>query len=164
MGKPAFDWLSRGLMEALLEFLLRAKNSQWTLRVAVYQFTNETVLKALKSAKDRGVDVSILYDGRDEKVSAFNKAAVLNAGIDSLCRQRTANPSAITHNKFIVLLKGSQPQAVWTGSTNITDGGIFGHSNVGHVVNDMGIASSYSPSGQRFLSTASGIRGAPHHR
>ncbi|CAG9933958.1 phospholipase D-like domain-containing protein [Candidatus Nitrotoga arctica] len=143
VGKPAFDWLSRGLMEALLEFLLRAKNSQWALRVAAYQFTNETVLKALKSAKDRGVDVSILYDGRDEKVSALNKAAVLNAGIDSLCRQRTANPSAIAHNKFIVLLKDNQPQAVWTGSTNITDGGIFGHSNVGHVVNDMSIASSY---------------------
>ena len=143
VGKPAFDWLSRGLMEALLEFLLRAKNSQWTLRVAAYQFTNETVLKALKSAKDRGADVSIIYDGRDEKVSALNDAAVLNAGIDSLCRKRTANPSAIAHNKFIVLLKDSQPQAVWTGSTNITDGGIFGHSNVGHVVNDTGIASSY---------------------
>ncbi len=117
VGKPAFDWLSRGLMEALLEFLQRAKNSQWTLRVAAYQFTNETVLKALKLAKDRGVDVSILYDGRDKKVSALNKAAVLNAGIDSLCRKRTANPSAIAHNKFIVLLKDNQPQAVWTGST-----------------------------------------------
>jgi phosphatidylserine/phosphatidylglycerophosphate/cardiolipin synthase-like enzyme len=64
-------------------------------------------------------------------------------GIKGLCKKRTANPSAIAHNKFIVLLKDSQPQAVWTGSTNITDGGIFGHSNVGHVVNDAGIASAY---------------------
>jgi len=29
---------------------------------------------------------------------------------------------------------------VWTGSTNISAGGIFGHSNVGHVIWDEGIA------------------------
>jgi phosphatidylserine/phosphatidylglycerophosphate/cardiolipin synthase-like enzyme len=143
VGKPAFDWLSRGLLEALLEFLLRAKDNQWKLRVAAYQFTNETVLKALKAAKDRGVDVSIIYDGRDARVSADNDAAVLKVGISGLCKKRTLNPSAIAHNKFIVLLKENHPQAVWTGSTNITDGGIFGHSNVGHLVNDLSVASTF---------------------
>ena len=143
VGKPAFDWLSRGLMEALLEFLSRAQDGQWRLRVAAYQFTDEAVLKALRAAKDRGVDVCIIYDGRDTSVSAPNDSAVISVGIDNLCKKRTMNPSAIAHNKFVVLLKDSQPQAVWTGSTNFTDGGIFGHSNVGHVVNDPGIASSF---------------------
>jgi phosphatidylserine/phosphatidylglycerophosphate/cardiolipin synthase-like enzyme len=32
---------------------------------------------------------------------------------------------------------------VWTGSTNITAGGIFGHSNVAHVVRDAAVAAKY---------------------
>jgi hypothetical protein len=35
------------------------------------------------------------------------------------------------------------PVAVWTGSTNISAGGIFGHSNVGHAVWNRGIAQRY---------------------
>jgi phosphatidylserine/phosphatidylglycerophosphate/cardiolipin synthase-like enzyme len=33
---------------------------------------------------------------------------------------------------------------VWTGSTNITEGGIFGHSNVGHAITDPTIAAAYA--------------------
>jgi phosphatidylserine/phosphatidylglycerophosphate/cardiolipin synthase-like enzyme len=32
---------------------------------------------------------------------------------------------------------------VWTGSTNISAGGIFGHSNVGHVIRDSALAQRY---------------------
>jgi len=51
--------------------------------------------------------------------------------------------SSITHNKFIVLLDAGKPVAVLTGSTNFTEGGIFGHSNVVHIVQDEDIAKSY---------------------
>ena len=37
----------------------------------------------------------------------------------------------------------NKPVAVWTGSTNISAGGIFGHSNVGHEVWDADIAERY---------------------
>src|SRR4029453_15393966 len=47
-----------------------------------------------------------------------------------------------------VLLNGRKPVAVWTGSTNISAGGIFGHSNVGHVVWDEGVATKYLNSRQ----------------
>lgn len=40
------------------------------------------------------------------------------------------------HNKFFVLTENNKPIAVWTGSTNLTENGIFGHSNCGHVVED----------------------------
>jgi phosphatidylserine/phosphatidylglycerophosphate/cardiolipin synthase-like enzyme len=33
--------------------------------------------------------------------------------------------------------------AVWTGSTNLTESGIFGHSNVGHAVRDPDVAASF---------------------
>jgi phosphatidylserine/phosphatidylglycerophosphate/cardiolipin synthase-like enzyme len=49
----------------------------------------------------------------------------------------------ISHNKFIILLKDGVPQQVWSGSTNFTGGGIFGQSNVGHVVRDPVLARSY---------------------
>jgi phosphatidylserine/phosphatidylglycerophosphate/cardiolipin synthase-like enzyme len=55
----------------------------------------------------------------------------------------------LRHNKFIVLLKGGKPLAVWTGSTNISDGGIFGHSNVGHTVWDKNVAAKYLDYWQR---------------
>jgi phosphatidylserine/phosphatidylglycerophosphate/cardiolipin synthase-like enzyme len=49
----------------------------------------------------------------------------------------------ISHNKFMVLLKDGKPIQVWTGSTNFTPGGIFGQSNVGHVVRDLEVAQKY---------------------
>jgi phosphatidylserine/phosphatidylglycerophosphate/cardiolipin synthase-like enzyme len=55
----------------------------------------------------------------------------------------------IQHNKFIVLLDEGRPIEVWTGSTNLTAGGIFGQSNVGHVVRDAEIASQYLDYWQR---------------
>lgn len=51
--------------------------------------------------------------------------------------------SNIHHNKFIVLLEDEEPVAVWTGSTNLTAGGIFGQSNLGHAVYDPEIARQY---------------------
>ena len=51
--------------------------------------------------------------------------------------------SAIAHNKFLILLQHGIPQAVWTGSTNITWGGLFGQSNVGHLVRDPALAARY---------------------
>ena len=47
------------------------------------------------------------------------------------------------HNKFFVLSKDGEPVAVWTGSTNISENGIFGHLNVGHSVEDTDVASAY---------------------
>ena len=61
--------------------------------------------------------------------------------LDNLLIHRTN--TQISHNKFIILLKDDVPQKVWTGSTNFTGGGIFGQSNVGHVVRDPDVAKSY---------------------
>jgi hypothetical protein len=49
----------------------------------------------------------------------------------------------ISHNKFIVKLEKNKPISVWTGGMNFSTNGIFGHSNVAHVVADKGIASTY---------------------
>ena len=51
--------------------------------------------------------------------------------------------TTISHNKFIILLKNDVPIQVWTGSTNLTAGGIFGQSNVGHIIRDEHVAAQY---------------------
>ena len=84
--------------------------------------------------------------GKDSDTTAADaRAAVAAAGLDDVVTWRTApNKSALQHNKFLVLTRAGQPVAVWTGSTNITQGAVFGHLNVGHLIGDPAVA-------QRFL-------------
>jgi len=43
----------------------------------------------------------------------------------------------------MILCKDGKPIEVWTGSTNITLQGIFGQSNTGHWIKDVGVAEKY---------------------
>ena len=143
VGSPAFTWLSRGLWEAMQAFIAQANGAMFGLRVAAYEFNYAPALEALKAASETGADVQIIYDARKTNPAEDNRAAVNAAGINNLCSERTSNPSAIAHNKFIVLLKNNQPISVWTGSTNFSEGGIFGHSNVGHEVRNAKVAGDF---------------------
>lgn len=138
---PQMEWLSRGLYEALIEFIGRAKDSSYGLRAALYEFHYDPVGEAFKAAlKDRGVDIKILYD--EPNYGAQNKKMISKYGLSEVCAPRKSG-GAQKHNKFIVLLKDGSAVDVWTGSTNISDGGIFGHSNVGHLVHDASVADQY---------------------
>jgi phosphatidylserine/phosphatidylglycerophosphate/cardiolipin synthase-like enzyme len=151
---PAFAWLSRGLGEAFLGFVGRAASSDWGLRGAFYEFTWRRALDAFEDATIAGADVSLVVHGRDkdsatgadkDHTAEDNRAAVTASGLDGTVIWRTAaNKSALQHNKFLVLTHQGSPVAVWTGSTNLTQGAIYGHLNVGHVITDPAVA-------QRFL-------------
>ena len=144
----ALQWLSRELDEALLAFIAQA-GRQDALLCCFYEFHYLPVVKALKGAIDRGVDVRIIVDAkenaytdkeghphesfpREENLRTIPSAEILNERVIL----REANPSDIQHNKFMVLLKGKEkkPAEVWTGSTNISMSGIHGQTNVGHWV------------------------------
>jgi phosphatidylserine/phosphatidylglycerophosphate/cardiolipin synthase-like enzyme len=147
-----WEWLSRGALEAVVAFTARARNQTWGLRVAAYEFRLDLFADALRAAHDRGADVKILYDAcanpPDEQGVVFprdaNRALALAAHVDTFCQERVTradvkNPP-ISHHKFIVLLKNGKPQAVLTGSTNFSRGGVFGQSNVVHIVESAKIA------------------------
>jgi len=136
-------WLSRGLYEALLGFIARARNEHFTLRAAFYEFRYLPVAIALRKAIDGGADVKIVYDA-ESSYKMDNEATLHDAMLleSEICIPRTVT-EGIRHNKFMVLLEDGHPVAVWTGSTNISAGGIFGHSNVGHVVWDATVAAAY---------------------
>jgi phosphatidylserine/phosphatidylglycerophosphate/cardiolipin synthase-like enzyme len=143
--REAYKWLSNGLEEALLAFLAQADGARTGLRAAVYELDYAPVLAAFAAARDRGADVKIVYDAKSGrgKPGPRSLAAIEAAGIDDLVIPRRANPSYIAHNKFILLTRDDRPVAVWTGSTNLTESGIFGQSNVGHVVRDEDVAAKY---------------------
>jgi phosphatidylserine/phosphatidylglycerophosphate/cardiolipin synthase-like enzyme len=141
--QAAYRWLSRGLLEAFQEFVARAKDKRFKLFGAVYEFQWPEALQALKSAAKVAKKVSIIFDaipgasGPKKK----NQLAIAEAKISGLCIARTRGK--IMHNKFVILVKDDVPIAVWTGSTNLTENGIFGHSNCGHIVEDKTVAAAY---------------------
>lgn len=137
----AYKFLSRGLEEALLAFIARANGPEYELHAAVYEFRWPSVLAALGASAATGATVSVIYDAIPGGPGDGNATAIDAAGIGDLVKKRTRG--TIMHNKFFVLSKNGAPIAVWTGSTNITEQGIFGHLNLGHVVEDPAVAQQF---------------------
>ena len=143
----AMEWLSRGLNEALIHFIEQASSPQWALRASAFEFTEPGVLAAFQRAHDAGADVKITYHAKADSTGNSNRAALADHPLSSemLIERRKG---ALSHSKTIVLCRVGaggdlEPVSVWTGSTNWSEGGIFGHSNVGHVVRDPAIAAQY---------------------
>jgi phosphatidylserine/phosphatidylglycerophosphate/cardiolipin synthase-like enzyme len=141
--RAGYRWLSRGLEEALIAFIAQAEDERWGLRVGIYEFDYLPVLDALWGARHRGVDVKIVVDEKSKVKSpgAMNEAAIKVAELGQPIAR--TNAEEIPHNKFVVLLEDGEPVQVWTGSTNITKGALYGHSNVGHVVRDPVVAAAF---------------------
>lgn len=135
-------WLSRGLFEALVRFIGLAGDGMG-LRAALYEFHYQPIANAFTKAIEAGADVKVVYDAESD-YKAGNEATIRAARLDEYDAviPRTVS-EGLRHNKFIILLDDGNPVAVWTGSTNISDGGIFGHSNVGHIVWDTEVAQKY---------------------
>src|SRR2546423_1585380 len=143
VGPAAFTWLSRGAAESIADFVGRAGGPGWGLRVGAYEFTDEDVLKALGAARDRGADVEILYHAKNDEQKIANEVAIQKFGLEDICHPRNAQGLTLSHNKTIVLTKAGAAQAVLTGSTNFSIGGIYGHSNVVHVCEKDEVAAKY---------------------
>jgi phosphatidylserine/phosphatidylglycerophosphate/cardiolipin synthase-like enzyme len=142
-NNAAWIWLSRGLYEAMKQFIQTCEPGKHSLRIAAYEFNYEDFLQVIKDTSDKGVDIQIVYDSRKPQPKKDNKDTIEKIGIANLCTPRTEGKSYISHNKFIVKLENDKPVCVWTGGTNFSDGGIFGHSNVAHVVKDDDLAQQY---------------------
>jgi hypothetical protein len=154
-------WLSRGLFEALIRFIGLAEDHRFALRAALYEFHYQPVANAFVKAIEAGADVKIVYDA-ESPYKVRNNETIQDAGLDQYDAvvPRTVS-EGLRHNKFVILLKDDVPIAVWTGSTNISEGGIFGHSNVGHIVWDETVAQAYLDYWQRLADnlTPTRIRG-----
>lgn len=142
-NRKAFEWLSRGLNEALEDYIRSSVPGRHALRIAAYEFNYQKFLDLVKSVLDAGVDIRIVYDARKDNPKIRNREAVAAAGLVDVSFERTQPKSYISHNKFIVKLEDGRPISVWTGGTNFSEGGIYGHSNVAHVVEEEAIAAKF---------------------
>ena len=140
-NNAAYAWLSGGLAEALTAFIGQATGADWTVRAAVYEFSWPPMLQAFAVAAASGADVRIVADWTGSGPRATTEPALAAAGITDLVTHRTH--IAIAHNKFVVLSFRGEPVAVWTGSTNLTEGGLYGQANVGHIVRDAAVAQRF---------------------
>jgi phosphatidylserine/phosphatidylglycerophosphate/cardiolipin synthase-like enzyme len=153
----ALKWLSRDLLAALLRFIDETPEGD-ALRCCFYEFRYAPVLDALKRAIKRGVDVKIIVDAKVNETTdkegkvheSFPREDNLRFIAEAKIPKknlifREARKSNIQHNKFMVRLEGKKqvPTQVWTGSTNISDGGIHGQTNVGHWLRNRDIADRF---------------------
>jgi phosphatidylserine/phosphatidylglycerophosphate/cardiolipin synthase-like enzyme len=185
----ALTWLSRGLKEAILDFLASATGPEFGLHAVIYEFQKPELLDALVAAHARGVDVQVVYHARQkgavdhggdhrervahrdpsspsalddddgdsqpasaDKTRQKNEAAITGAGLDkaltaaTLVARNAAPQNAIMHDKYVVRLHNGVPDAVLTGSTNWTDGALYGQLNVAHIIHDAAVAATYEAS------------------
>lgn len=143
IGQGAYDWLSRGLVEGIVDFIGRAKGKGFGLKGAFYEFQWPVVLKALHDAKARGAAVEIVFDDIDNETGPHgdNEDAIKLADLKAVCTPR--GNGTLMHNKFLVLTEKNKPKALLFGSTNLTENGIYGHANCTHVVENAEIAAKY---------------------
>jgi phosphatidylserine/phosphatidylglycerophosphate/cardiolipin synthase-like enzyme len=163
--RKALQWLSRDLDDAMLAFVRMTRNGD-AIHGCFYEFSYGPVLAELAKAIERGVDVKLVIDCKVNEHTVNEKqpdgttkpvfyestprlknlAAIADAALPpTAIIRREARRSVIAHNKFMVLLTGNPraPEQVWTGSTNLTDGGIHGQANVGHWIRDAATAAKF---------------------
>ena len=151
----ALAWLSRDLGTALLRFIDDVPSGEQLLG-CFYEFHYPPALDRLKAAVDRGVDVKIIIDAKSNEYTdthgTFHESFPRVANLDAIHAAglpldrivlRQARKSAIAHNKFMVRVAAAGPTEVWTGSTNLSLGGVSGQTNVGHWVRDAATATMF---------------------
>jgi phosphatidylserine/phosphatidylglycerophosphate/cardiolipin synthase-like enzyme/uncharacterized protein YegP (UPF0339 family) len=168
----ALDWLSRDLDDALVGFV-EACQAGDRLLGCFYEFDYEPAAAALRRALDRGVDVRLVVDAKRNgstdrsgptepdfpRAENLAMLARVDLPLDRVVL-REAHTSAISHNKFMVRVPDGHPAAeVWTGSTNLSEGGVAGQTNVGHWVRDPGVADAFRRYWELLATDPGGRRG-----
>ena len=139
----AYEWLSRGIYEALTEFIESCVPDRHSLRIAAYELNHKPFLELLEETKNRGVDLKIVFDARKDNPRIKNLKNIEDYNLQDISIPRTTPKSYISHNKFIVKLDNDKPISVWSGGMNFSRGGIYGQSNVAHIIRSKSIASDF---------------------
>lgn len=135
VNNPA-NWQS-SIEGRLIEKINAAQSS---IHIASFEFDLTPVAEALIAAKQRGVDVRWVTDDEngleaDGEPGHGQFEMLQNAGIEV----RSDSRSALMHNKFWIF----DGKIVWTGSTNITENGIFKQDNNTIVIQSPELATIY---------------------
>jgi phosphatidylserine/phosphatidylglycerophosphate/cardiolipin synthase-like enzyme len=153
--KNPADW--QGSIEGRLIEKINA--AQTSIHIASFEFDLTPVAEALIAAKQRGVDVRWVTDDEhgleaDAEPGHGQFEMLKNAGIEVRSDER----SALMHNKFWIF----DNQIVWTGSTNVTESGIFKQDNNTIVIQSPELAAIYEREFQEMWDGQFGPRSPSH--
>lgn len=162
IGDPIRAGLAGEAIETLTSLLDRARLNGGKCFLALYELTDEELIRAIEKNKSRlelilsNADGSKKVDGKQVKVYDKTNAATRERLADSLGARfhdrLLAKGNYIGHNKFVVYVDASgKPTAVLTGSTNWTPSGLCAQSNNMLVLEDRKIAERYLDYWHRLL-------------
>jgi phosphatidylserine/phosphatidylglycerophosphate/cardiolipin synthase-like enzyme len=138
-------WLTRGVLEQILGFIEQAKDETWALDVAIYEYELPEIVRAVKAAHQRKVDVRVVYHAKNGDPQTEENEHSLKGFPTKRVRGRLTNK--IFHDKFIVLSRmvdgKRDPKSVLCGSTNFTHNGVYRQGNVVHVLDRVDAAEQY---------------------
>ena len=122
------------------EIIAKIDATRSSIHIASFEFDLTPVADALIRAHKRGVDVRWVTDDEhgleaDEEPGHGQFAMLEDAGIEIVDDQR----GALMHNKFWIFDR----EILWTGSTNITENGIFEQDNNVIVIHSPALAEIY---------------------
>ncbi|MEQ1549168.1 MAG: phospholipase D-like domain-containing protein [Chakrabartia sp.] len=138
----AYRWLSRGLKEALLDFIAATPAGD-ALHLCIYEFFDVEIAAAFAAARQRGVDVRIVYHApAGDKATLENEHVLAQANLGPIAIART-NVGNISHNKFIVHLSGGAAVRLFTGTANFTENAFYFQTNAALTINDPNVAAAY---------------------
>lgn len=130
-----------GTQPSTLDVVLSGINSaKKTIYVAAYAFTSKPIATALVSAKNRGVDIKVVADQKENTGSYSVVTYLANSGIPV----RLDSDYKIFHNKFMVI----DSKCVELGSYNYTkaasQNGSSGNAENAIIVCDNNLANIYT--------------------
>ncbi len=103
--------------------------------LAAYTLDRPAVVEALLAAAERGVSVRMVTDG--DELDDAGTLALIDAGVPVVARRAG---DRIMHHKFLVV----DSQAVWTGSTNLTDTDMLYNDNDALLIISEEVAAAYA--------------------
>ena len=109
--------------------------AQTTVDIAIYELERQNVVTALVAAKARGVNVRMVGDQDNAGETGYTQVAAAAIPMHN----RPPGPEFM-HNKFIVV----DGKYVWTGSTNLSEGGILRNNNNALIVESPTLAAAYT--------------------
>lgn len=145
LTQAEMDWLSHGLKESIVNFINLATDHTYALDIAIYQYELPDIFQAVNAAKQKGVNVRLIYHAKkgDPQTAKNEASAKALPAADKYGRVT----SAIFHHKFIILSRvqasSKMAQAVLCGSTNFTLNGVYAQANNVAITSDPTIMGKY---------------------
>lgn len=137
---------AHGEMSLQRRLLDRINGASFSIDACFYYLTVPEITTALISAKNRGIQVRVVYEA-DSEGQEIDR--LRNAGIPVLADDSGDNDgSGLMHNKFLIFDYKDRSSAaddyVWSGSANVTHYGFYENAENVILFQDQALAGAYS--------------------